>query len=258
MATVDLPPADEFQRLIHVVDSVCYAREPPTVRWVPALQNRDVKHLKLLDGISLLMVQRRQGDMAAASYRIKPDGVDLFLAKNAPLDTAELNYVHEILAKIRDMGATPTARNDVASGILKRALLFCHDKYARRLEGVVDELERRGWTTEKLLRAADGQEDLWPGQWNNMTTLGDRLVEHHIIRRPLDKADGRRVGRLLANFTTEDIVGDETRKYDMCRIAFVLGRFTSISLNTVVSPATSHAIIKTYANGLKLTALTPM
>jgi hypothetical protein len=237
MTTPDILPDDEFFRLNHVVDSVCFSRDAPPVQWVPALRAEDTKHLKMLDGIALLLVRTRNGDVAAASYRLKRNGVDLFLAKDAPLDADERRYVGEIIAIVRELGISAADRRRTTADILKRALGFCADKFARRHAKLVSGLEERGWSPEKLRLAADGQLELWPGPWNEKTALGRKLVAHRLLRSATDMVDGRRVGVLLGNFTKEDDLKDEKHKYDLARMAYVLGK-CYISFSCTVRPTT--------------------
>jgi hypothetical protein len=91
------------------------------------------KHLRLLDCLALLLVSEPGGDVAAASFVLKGNGVDFYYVKNAKFTNDA--YVKRMVGYLETMdplhGKTRTAESMLVS-----ALTVCRGKFLNQMKRV--------------------------------------------------------------------------------------------------------------------------
>lgn len=100
----DLPPSPSADEMHLALSRIVLRREyrppsPPRESYVHSSE----KHLELLNLLSLLLVTRAKGDVAAVMFRVlSKDNLELHYAKNRPCTDDEKTYINNIFAIVRD------------------------------------------------------------------------------------------------------------------------------------------------------------
>lgn len=105
----------------------------------PTVLPEERRHLRILDGIALLLVIEEKGDVAAATFRQTTDTIDVYYAKNSPCSRDIDSYIQDILdfiTKSRDL-----ALGVLTAGIMVRAVKKCVRKVRYRVKKIVNGLE---------------------------------------------------------------------------------------------------------------------
>ncbi|MCJ1262386.1 hypothetical protein MMC22_002256 [Lobaria immixta] len=105
----------------------------------PKMLPEEMKHLRILDGIALLLVVEEKGDVAAATFRQTTDTIDVYYAKNSPCRPDIDPYIQDILDFITE--SRDLALEALAAGILSRAVEKCVRKVRYRLTKIVNGLK---------------------------------------------------------------------------------------------------------------------
>jgi hypothetical protein len=131
------------------------------------------KHLRLLDGLALLLVYEPGGDVAATSFVLNTDGVDFYYVKNTKPTTEEA-YVKRMVDRLKTMDAVH-GRTQTAKTMLVDTLTVCRGKFLNRRKKVRKELDANGLKANVITQAKDGILRLWEGKWNGGHVLGGRI-----------------------------------------------------------------------------------
>ena len=97
-----LPPTEsEFNRQIYILASVSLIKEHAS-RPPPQCNSVEQKHLRLLDYITLLLVNKSRGDVAAVTMEHTATSLKFYYAKNRPCDSSTLSFVDRILLVLKE------------------------------------------------------------------------------------------------------------------------------------------------------------
>lgn len=126
--------------LVHVLSSVVRNREQaPTQSWVSSQEN---KHLRLLDGIALLLVIQDKGDVAAVSLVQTLSCIEFYYSKNIPCTPDMTEYIESMLDIIKKY--EPSQRHIWIGQIVRTAAAKCLKKIRNRIKKISIELSNAG------------------------------------------------------------------------------------------------------------------
>ncbi|KAI9783099.1 MAG: hypothetical protein M1839_004268 [Geoglossum umbratile] len=156
------PPAEFSDELVYALSSILHIREH--VPGVPAVTRRDYevirvpsrnvlydiivqtneqrKHLRLLDGIALLLVTESKGDVAAVSLVHTATSINFYFSKNRPCTLKETEYIDTLLGMVR--AYHPSEILGWSEEVLGVVLRMCVKKVKARLWKIASELRRCG------------------------------------------------------------------------------------------------------------------
>lgn len=112
-------------------------KSAPTQRKTMGLE--ESKHLRILDGIALLLVTEDKGDVAAVTFTQTTSTINVCYAKNSPCNGALEDYINGILKHISE-----TRRSSLlylANGIFMRAIKQCIKKVRHRVSKLLNGLK---------------------------------------------------------------------------------------------------------------------
>ena len=101
--------------------------------------DNEQKHLKLLDGIALLLVTAKSGDVAAVTFEQSPLEILVTCAKNTPCEESLSKYIASVLQILPEI---PSHKSDVlttASKITMIAAKQCELKLRYRISKIAKE-----------------------------------------------------------------------------------------------------------------------
>ncbi len=139
-----------------------------------ACKHGEWKHLRLLDGLALLLVRCPTGDVVATSFIQKNDAITFIYAKNEAIVVTDKAYVDHIEAQLASLGPEPTDRDTTTYAILCIALRHCSAKFDHRCKKIALALKEEQLIA-KIASALDGRERIWEGPWNAKSDLVDGL-----------------------------------------------------------------------------------
>ncbi|KAI9768215.1 MAG: hypothetical protein M1840_005045 [Geoglossum simile] len=134
------PPTEFSNELVYALSSILHIREH--VLGVPARTNEQRKHLRLLNGIALLLITESKGDVAAVSLAHTATSIRFYFSKNRPCTLKEKEYIGMLLALIK--GYHPSKIDEWSAEVLGVVLRMCIKKVKARLRKIASELRRCG------------------------------------------------------------------------------------------------------------------
>ena len=116
-----------------------------------AIEPKYDKHLRLLDAIALVMVQRKKGDVAAVTYKLLPNSstgritMQFYFTKNHACSSAELAHIDSIFRLLNDVQSHKITIKDAAVDLINMIINDCASKVKDRLTKLV-----QAWTSLKI------------------------------------------------------------------------------------------------------------
>ncbi|KAI9780033.1 MAG: hypothetical protein M1839_007015 [Geoglossum umbratile] len=141
------PPQFDHQ-LVYLLSNLRHIRHVPSV---PEPTRNHKKHLRLLDGIALLLVTKDKGDTAAVSFVQTSTSIEFYYAKNRLCTPQETAYIQKLLEMTRSFD--PSKSVEWAGRVLELVIQTCIQKVDGRMRKITDELEKIGFSSS--LRSED-------------------------------------------------------------------------------------------------------
>ena len=107
-------------------------------RYHDVIATKKDKHLRLLDAIALLLVQKKGGDVAAVTYKFSPDSstgaiiMRFMFSKNHPCSSAEFAHINSIFDYLKDVQANKITGGSAAADLLGIIVHNCASKVKDR------------------------------------------------------------------------------------------------------------------------------
>ena len=184
LANSNTIPVPDNDKLIYALSCIRHRREfDPTE---PPIENAaEKKHLKLLDGIALLLVVGAKADVAAVSFRQTSTSIDFFYAKNRPCTAAEKKYIESILGIVRSFDKSKRAK--CIRSILDKAVRMCIGKVQRRIQKVKQQLTASKITIPTLDSENLGEFQIQHTSGNTSGTLSKAIAKVKEISKSSSK-----------------------------------------------------------------------
>ncbi len=170
----DVAPALD-QRLLHAVSNIAHVLKHKAVMDGDknASANGQWKHLRLLDGIALLLVKSPKSDVTATSFSLKPDAVDFYYAKNGAIELETKTYLSSMLKVLASLRRED--KDTTVYMLLGMALSHCEAKFNNRLKKVRATMTSNGLDRATLRAALNGGKSLWELPWESGSELAEQL-----------------------------------------------------------------------------------
>jgi hypothetical protein len=203
----------------------------------PAPTNHQKKHLRLLDGIALLLATGEKGDVAAVSFLHTAASIEFYYSKNRPYTPKETEYIRKLLDMVRCY--KPTEKQEWVEKCVGLALQTCIKKLGGRLRKITNELRKCGLGVSSL-----GPEDINDLPiWCTADREGEigRVLLEACPQDPPDPSVSdkqilvRYFRMVLEMNRTKDLLGDFPRLFMTVMLSFYIGLIDLSSANTGVS-----------------------
>ena len=116
-----------------------------------AIESKYNKHLRLLDAIALVMVQRKKGNVAAVTYKLLSNSstgritMQFYFTKNHACSSAKLAHIDSIFRLLNDVQSHKITIEDAADDLISIIVNDCAPKVKDRLTKLV-----QAWTGLKI------------------------------------------------------------------------------------------------------------
>ena len=137
VSAAQAPSLDDLLRFLSVAQYSATEDEVAS-RYYDVIATKKDKHLRLLDAIALLLVQKKGGDVAAVTYESIPDSstgviiMRFIFSKNHPCSSAELAHINSIFDLLKDVQVNKISGDPAVADLLGIIVHNCASKVKDR------------------------------------------------------------------------------------------------------------------------------